>query len=65
MVEEVEYEDQDAAREAIHYALNSDYTVLEFNLLDNGEMDIAEITKHVRQLERLHNDNDPAKPMDQ
>jgi hypothetical protein len=44
--------DKDAAREAIHYALNSDYCVLEFEETDDG-MQILDITDHVRQLEEM------------
>lgn len=62
----VEMEDQDAAREAIHYALNSDeYTVLEFDRMDNDTITINDITEHVRQLERLQNGSDPAEPLDE
>lgn len=46
--------DKDAAREAIHYALNSDYCVLEFQQSDDG-MRIVDITDHVKQLEEMNN----------
>lgn len=65
MTEDVEIEDKDAAREAIHYALNSEHTVLEFTELDNGKMNIVDITEHHRQLEKMHANNDPAEPIDQ
>jgi hypothetical protein len=46
--------DKDAAREAIHYALNSDYCVLEFEETDDG-MRIVDITDHVEALEEKIN----------
>lgn len=48
------YEDKDEAREAIHYALNSDHCILDFSKNDSGDMVIAEITEHVEQLEEMH-----------
>lgn len=59
-----EFEDREAAKEAIYHALNSDYCVLEFDRMDDGTINIADLTEHVRQLERLHNNNDPAEPID-
>lgn len=46
--------DKDSAREAIYYALNSDYCVLEFKEGADG-MRIVDITDHVEALEEKVN----------
>lgn len=51
-------------KEVIKYAMGAEYCVLEFTTLDNGEFMVTDVTEHLRQLERMHADNDPAEPMD-
>lgn len=51
-------------KEIIQYAFQDDFTVLEFSVLDNGEFMVTDVTDHLRQLERMHMNNDPASPMD-
>jgi hypothetical protein len=46
--------DKDAAREAIHYALNSEHCVLEFKETEDG-MRIVDITDHVEAMEQKIN----------
>lgn len=56
--------DKDAAKEAIYYALNSEYCVLEFSEVENGDIHIADITDHVEQLEKMHVNSDTGSPLD-
>lgn len=51
-------------KEIIKYAMGEPYTVLEFSVLDNGDFVVADVTDHLRQLERMHANNDPADAMD-
>lgn len=51
-------------KEIIKYAMGSEYTVLEFSVLEDGDFMVTDITDHVRQLEQMHINNDPAEPMD-
>lgn len=51
-------------KEILAYAFNSEYCVLEFTELDDGEMHVTDVTDHLRQLEQMHINNDPAAPMD-
>lgn len=56
--------DSPEGKKVIAYAMNNDYCVLEFSELDDGSMYVADITDHLRQLEKMHANNDPAEPMD-
>lgn len=51
-------------KEIIAYAMNSEYCVLEFTEMDDGSMTVADVTDHLRQLEEMHANNDPAEPVD-
>lgn len=51
-------------KELIRYAMSDSYTVLEFSVLDNGDFMVTDVTDHLRQLERMHANNDPAEAMD-
>lgn len=51
-------------KEIIKYAMSDEYTVLEFTVLDDGDFMVTDVTDHLRQLEKMHADNDPAAPMD-
>lgn len=51
-------------KEIIKYAMGSEYTVLEFTVLEDGDFMVTDITDHVRQLEQMHINNDPAEAMD-
>jgi len=51
-------------KEIIKYAMQDSYTVLEFAVLEDGDFVVADVTEHLRQLERMHANNDPAEPMD-
>lgn len=54
----------ETGKSILAHAMNEEYCVLEFNEMDNGSLAVADITEHVRQLERMHIDNDPAEAMD-
>jgi len=51
-------------KEMIKYAMGSEFCVLEFSTLENGDFMVTDVTEHLRQLERMHTNNDPAEPMD-
>lgn len=51
-------------KEIIKYAMGEPYTVLEFSVLEDGDFVVADVTEHLRQLERMHTNNDPAEAMD-
>jgi hypothetical protein len=51
-------------KEIIKYAMGSEYTVLEFSVLDNGDFVVADVTDHLKQLEKMHANNDPSTAMD-
>lgn len=59
-----EVEDKDAAKQAIYYALNSEYCVLEFSEMESGDIHIVDITEHVEQLEQKHVNSEPDSPLD-
>lgn len=54
----------DKGKEILAYAMGQSYCVLEFTQLDNGEIMVTDVTDHLRQLEKMHANNDPAAPMD-
>lgn len=54
----------ETGKSILAHAMNEEYCVLEFNEMDDGSLTVADITEHVRQLERMHIENDPATPMD-
>jgi hypothetical protein len=46
-------------KQALLYAMNSDYCVLEFRERDDGTMVVMEITEHLEQLEEMYaNENE-------
>lgn len=54
----------DTGRQILAHAMAEEYCVIEFTALDDDDLMVADITEHVRQLERMHANNDPAEPMD-
>lgn len=52
-------------KEILMHAANSEYCVLEFEEMDDGSMQVRDITEHHRQLERRVLDSDPAAPIDE
>lgn len=56
--------DSSIGKQILAHAMAEEYCVLEFTELDDGELMVADITDHLRQLERMHINNDPEEPMD-
>lgn len=56
--------DSSVGKQILAHAMAEEYCVLEFTELDDGDLMVADITDHLRQLERKHINNDPAEPMD-
>lgn len=52
--------DSEKGKEILAHAMASEYCVLEFNEMDDGSMNVVDITEHVRQLEeKVNNDWNP------
>lgn len=51
-------------KDILAHALNAEYCVLEFEATDDGSLMVADITEHVRELEKRQLDRDPAAPID-